>query len=422
MFNKVFNLLKFNNLLVEKLGEKAIMKAIIIGAGPAGCLTASRLGKKGIDVEVYEEHSTVGRPISCTGLVTESISEIVRLGKDTIINRIRNAELICRNAKARIRLNEFVLDRSRFDSQIAEMAVKSGATIKFGHKLNKIEHGKMSIFDIKTKKMQHIDAGKFQNNNEGNLHIIGADGPNSKIANLLNPKLKREYFIGKQTIVNGNFEKDTYKVYLGSICPGFFGWIVPENEESARIGVASRSNVNLHFEKLIEIVRKHNDIKEKEINKIGRNNRQSIQAGLIPLFNPNLALQKRDMKKNEAIKETHATNYYIVGDAANQVKATTGGGIIPGLRCADLLAKSIINKGSYRNSIAPITRELKAHLFIRNLLDRFSDNDYNELVRIVGQRNVSDVLSRTNRDSPLRLMMKLGIAEPKLWKFCLKAL
>ena len=42
--------------------------------------------------------------------------------------------------------------------------------------------------------------------------------------------------------------------------------------------------------------------------------------------------------------KTKKDNIYLVGDAATQVKATTGGGIIQGLKAAQALTNSILNK------------------------------------------------------------------------------
>ena len=42
----------------------------IVGAGPAGSYLAYLLAKQGEKVIVLEEHSAVGSPVQCTGIVT----------------------------------------------------------------------------------------------------------------------------------------------------------------------------------------------------------------------------------------------------------------------------------------------------------------------------------------------------------------
>jgi len=59
----------------------------IIGAGPSGSYLAFLLAKSGKKVQIFEEHSSVGRPVQCTGIVTSSISRFIRLKKEFVINR-----------------------------------------------------------------------------------------------------------------------------------------------------------------------------------------------------------------------------------------------------------------------------------------------------------------------------------------------
>ena len=43
---------------------------IVVGAGPAGSMSAIQLRNYGLTVLVLEEHSTIGKPLHCSGLVT----------------------------------------------------------------------------------------------------------------------------------------------------------------------------------------------------------------------------------------------------------------------------------------------------------------------------------------------------------------
>ena len=51
----------------------------IVGAGPAGSYLAYLLAKQGKEVTILEEHSKVGAPVQCTGIVTHSIEKFFRL-------------------------------------------------------------------------------------------------------------------------------------------------------------------------------------------------------------------------------------------------------------------------------------------------------------------------------------------------------
>ena len=58
----------------------------IIGAGPAGGQSAYLLAKKGYDVNIYEEHASVGKPFQCTGLATPILEKLAVPDKKLIRN------------------------------------------------------------------------------------------------------------------------------------------------------------------------------------------------------------------------------------------------------------------------------------------------------------------------------------------------
>ncbi len=394
-------------------GLKKNKRIIIIGAGPVGCYAASLLAKKGFDVEIYEEHPKIGRPVSCTGLVTKGILDIADIRKSfekSLVNRINYAEIIAgketkkgenRKIKAKIKVEDYIIDRAKFDEEIAKSAEKNGANLFLNHKFIGIDDDNLMLRNVKTKDIKKIcrDSVKC---------VIAADGPGSIIAKLLNPGKKRRFYIGKQVLAKINhtrssnkiFDKETFKVYLGDIYPKFFAWIVPEDENFARIGVGALKNINRHFDEIINLLKSEGytlNIKE-------------TQAGLIPVYDA-------DYKISGKIKGIRC---YLVGDAAGHVKATTGGGIIPGLRCAKILANCIASEKKYEPKT--VEKELKTHLFVRKILNRVSQKDYEDIIRMVGKQRVKKILSECDRDSIIQLLPKLIIAEPRLLKFGLKIL
>ena len=69
----------------------------IIGAGPAGSHLAYLLAKKGQEVNIYEDHKSIGNPVQCTGLVTDSIHQILKLPKKVIVNKITGFKVFSKN-------------------------------------------------------------------------------------------------------------------------------------------------------------------------------------------------------------------------------------------------------------------------------------------------------------------------------------
>ncbi len=363
-------------------GEHKIIA--VIGAGPIGCYLGYLLAKQNKEVSIYEEHPVIGKPMQCTGIVTQEFAKIIKPKKEFIINQLKKQRLFSKHQTAELPSKDIVLDRTKLDKYLARKALKAGAKIHLNAKFL----GMTKDFIVLAGKQNKIIKIRPK-------LIIGSDGPFSEVAHANNIFNNRQFYTGLQARVKGNFQKGTYETYFGSICPGFFAWLVPESEKTARIGLASRKNTAMLFQRFL----KAKNIKNRQI--IDR------QAGLIPIFNKNIKIRDK--------------NVFLVGDAAAQLKATTGGGLVPGLKAAEILADCIINKKNYEKEIRKLNRQLQAHLIIRRALDKFKDNDWDSLIKSIKDGKIRKILHITDRDNPITLLFKLAIAKPRLLSFLRKA-
>lgn len=340
----------------------------IIGAGPVGCYTGYLLAKEGLKVDIYEEHKEIGKPVQCAGLLAESIDSLVKLDKDIISNTIKKIKIISPDkSELDIETKEIVLDRERFDKHIANLALDAGCSIHFS---SRFENNKINKKDLKSE------------------ILIGADGPFSRVAQSIGLLNDRKYQVGMQVRAELETDPEQYKVIIKNF-PGF-AWIIPESDKIARIGLLTDSSPALHFKQLLK------EIKPKRIIE--------SNSGLIPLHNPKLPIQK--------------DNIYLIGDAATQVKATTAGGIIPGLRAAVHLSKAITKDLNYTGlCMTDVSKQLKLHLLMRNILNKFSESDYNDLVKMLDKPNIKDLFKNISRERPSLLLPKLMLRQPKLLKY-----
>ena len=353
----------------------------IIGAGPAGAYLACLLAKQGQKVKILEEHSTIGQPVQCTGIVTNSIEKFFKLKNEVIAKKLDKVMVVSKNSKIEVAVDEIVMWRGKFDRFVADMAQDAGAEILLDHKFLGFNGKKaIKVKDKKNGKTKEIKTDK----------IVGADGPFSAVAKAVGISASRCY-VGMQAKIKLSMDTSSFETYFGNDFPSFFGWCVPESENAARLGIGCFENAEHYFYKFLK-------------NRTGKKDILCWESGLIPVYNPKRALQK--------------DNVYLIGDAAAQVKATTGGGIIPSLKAAQTLCDCIINSKDYTNEFKKHSgRELFLHLMIRKILNRFSDKDYDRLVKLMCQEKVRKILKKYDRDTPIPLVANLLLKEPRFLYF-----
>jgi len=358
---------------------------LIVGGGPTGSATARRLSGAGYRVAVMEEHSEIGIPVSCAGLVTGRVLEIAGI-KDVIMNKIRGAYVHSPGGgEIKIggdRTHAFVIDREMFDKEMAEMAISEGAKYLFKRKFS----------DANKKDGKIVISGK---DSIECRCLVGADGARSRVAECFDFPGVREYVYAMQTVVPYDTEDEFVDIFLGKdIAPGFFAWIIPEGRR-ARIGlgVGEGHNLKEYFRKFLKML----DVKEG-----GKN------AGVIPLGMRG--------KLSEG-------NIFLVGDAAGQVKATSGGGIYPGLVGAKVLASSIqefMDGGncSYRREyMAEFGKELKKSMFFRKLFLKAEDKKIDAIFNSIDANIIKTINDYGDIDYPSRLAKEIVRKHTKLLKF-----
>ncbi len=365
---------------------------VIVGAGPAGGYLGYLLAKKGKEVIILEEHSIVGSPIQCTGIVTHSIEKFFKLKNDVVANRLDKVVVVSKNNKIIVDIDEVVLWRNKFDQFIVDMARDEGAKILVNQKFIGF-NGKNSI-KVKDTKNNRIKEIKTDN-------IVGADGPYSTVAKeagINSGNSISRYYIGMQAKVKMDMDKTSFETHFGNDFPNFFGWCVPESENVVRLGLACFENAQENFFRFLE-------------KRTGKKNKDVLcwESGLIPLYNPKKIIQK--------------DNVYLIGDSATQVKSTTGGGIIPSLKAAQTLSDCILNDKDYNKEFKKQSgRELLLHLKIRNALNNFSNGDYDKLLGLMNKEKVKKVFKKYDRDTPIPLVMNLIIKEPRFLYFGFKTI
>jgi len=222
--------------------------------------------------------------------------------------------------------------------------------------------------------------------------LIGCDGPLSLVGKQLN--VKNKVIFASQIRVKANFYDHEAIMYFNPQWKQLFGWIVPEGNRIYRIGIAASKNVRKWFNHYLD---------ELDIN---INNKIDQQGGIIPYG---------------IMNKLAFDNILLLGDAAGQVKATTGGGIIMLLTAAkyasnciyrcfeeDNFSKRIIQKYYEKPCSHTIGKELKLHFIIRLILENFRNKDFDIFFKIIKEAKIEHLITfYGDMDFPKTLVFKL---------------
>lgn len=344
----------------------------IIGGGPAGNYLAALLAKNGKKVYVYEEHSEIGKPVQCAGIITSDLDKFVEIKEKFLVNEVNKIRIYLAGKKVDFDLKRtnYILDRAKFDKYLAEKAMEYGVEYKLGWKFLGFENGKL----------------KFNRGKKDYDILVGADGAFSKVAKYSGLWQNRKFFVAAQITARKKVDREVVEGYIDE---GYFGYVIPENGNRARIGIVAIKNVGNYFKKFLD---KLNVKKGK------------FQSGFIPFYNPKTRIRRE--------------NIFLLGDAALQVKATSCGGILQGLMAAQELKKTILYNYDYEKLCKRrFGLDLYTSLLIRRKLEKFKRKHYEYAYGLVNQPKIKTILENYDRDYAARILFKAGVTEPRFLRF-----
>jgi len=363
----------------------------IIGGGPIGLHCAALLAEEGFETSVFEEHSNIGRPVQCAGLVSSTgIKELgVELG-NSVVNEVKGAKIFSPGSESlKIKKNKtvaYVIDRFLFDQMFYKKAKRLGCDIRLESKLIDVRNN--SLF------MQTKGRGEFIRSQT----TIGADGVHSIVRHAVFPKLFEKNFVHAfQVRAAGKFDKEFVELHFGEFAPGFFAWVVPESNTIARIGLGVSPGENAG-----EAMKQFLEKKKPNIRILSKS------SALIPIAPP--------------AKELVSGNSLLVGDAAAQTKATTGGGLIFGLKAAKACSETISNHLKHRKPLAEysknlqaVNKELAMHWKLYSYINGLKPMQFDSLIAKAKAAGVEEFLSEYGDMDRPSLFMKKMLFKPKMW-------
>ncbi|GAH55465.1 unnamed protein product, partial [marine sediment metagenome] len=208
---------------------------------------------------------------------------------------------------------------------------------------------------------------------------------------------------------NTDLDPKYVEIFLGrTIAPGFFAWAIPTNKEGteARVGLCIDNTSNNTLKQCF-----NNLLKHKSLQNITTTKRI---AGTIPLG---------------ALKKTTISNVMLVGDAAAQVKPTSGGGVYPGIICAKhcaSVALDALENRDFNNRVLrkyhklwtnEIGRELSLGMKVRKIIKSLDDKKMDKyLEKINNEKSIDIICKYGDIDYPSKLAFPLLKKNPSLVK------
>ena len=352
---------------------------VVVGGGPSGLNSARRLSKKGLDVAILERKDEIGKNVVCTGIVGKEAFDRFGLATDSILTEVQHFKLVSPSMKSVIYSHTFpfayVVDREKFDNNLAGEAVSNGATLKLNHEVVDITSDE-NFVHVKAM-IDGIQCVTFRAK-----ALILATGIDIRLNKRLGLGYSKEYIHGIQSEITFK-QNGCPEIFVGKdISPGAFAWVVPVSKEKARIGLLAKKNPQAYFEKFFRKLFPDFTLDLSEGNIMSK----PIAQGLIT--------------------KSYGNRVLVVGEAAGQVKTTTGGGIFFGLLCSDIASNKISQRfredalSSQDLSIyekcwkREIQKEILVGYYTRRICEKLSDSQVENMFQIARNDGVIPIIKK----------------------------
>ncbi len=358
---------------------------IVVGAGPAGSITAKTAALGRLDVLLIEKRQEIGDPVRCAeGVGKDALKKHIEPDNKWIAAEVKGSIIIAPDG-TEIEMSEdaalkevgYVLERKVFDRALAQKAAMAGAEVMVKTRATGLLKNNGKVTGIKAMHMGETHEIKAD-------IVIGADGVESKVGRWggIDTSLKPSDIDTCAQFLVSNIDPGDYsKFFLGEkYTPGGYVWIFPKGKNTANVGLGilgSKSGNVRAISLLQEFIENH--MPQAKI--------MEMVVGGVPVSGP--------------IKQTVTDGLMLVGDAARQSDPLTGGGITNAMDAGKMAGEVCIKakeKGDFSvNTLkeyedkwrSTIGKELSKSLQVKNLLLKLTDEELNQLAKSLKGVDVS---------------------------------
>lgn len=305
------------------------MKVVIVGAGPAGLITALNLLQKGITPLILEKGSEIESTACSEGCSLHSLNEIPFDSNPYICKRVKGVKVTFPGGSVdHIAKECAVLNRTGWLRGMAKEVELRGGEVRLNSEVTDVDRN-----GIRLKSGEKID-----------YHIlIGADGPNSCLARHLG--IRHEFIIASQyKIAFDTRDMDYLEFYCDARFADGYPWIFPK-DGVINVGVGG------DFAKLDAFVR-YKGLDSYPI--IER------EAGIMPVSGIGKLVQQ---------------NIALIGDAASMPNPASLGGLSPIIYASQILVRNMESLEDYETEVKNHPMANPILLKARHILMQFSNKD-----------------------------------------------
>jgi len=314
--------------------QEPMYDLIVVGAGPAGSMTAQAAARDEIKVLLVEKEIDIGVPVMCGEFIPSlsemkrmtpnmsNLEELFNIPKRTVVNEPQLVRFSFPGGKTvEVEFEGLVLDRKLFDKHLAVEAVKAGAETMVSTRIVDLlkDGGVIAKSGGKTLKIW-------------SRVVAAADGvysPLARKAGLYSSADSMDYGVAVEyEMANVDVDETAVEMYFGrDYAPGAYAWIIPKGDGLANVGTGMRRPYNKsgkgihHY--LENFIKRHPTASKM----LRKGQPVAFRAGLVPVGGP--------------IKKTFAEGFIAVGDAAGQTMSAVGGGIPPALICGRIAGETV---------------------------------------------------------------------------------
>lgn len=368
------------------------MRMWLLSGGPAGSCCARELALRGFDTLLLEEHETVASKVLCTGIIGINAFEEFPLPWESVVGTLGRMKAISRyGAELPYTPSQpiaYIVDKGVFNSALATQASDAGALLHTSTRAYDL------VIDDAGVHLQALVGGEQPLKVHAQLAVL-ACGVHYHLTKALGLGIPCEFLQGAQAEVPQTLTEWT-EVHLNkTFSREAFAWLVPLQSGYTRVGLMCARNARGALQRFLDTIAP-----------------QWREWGDIQIATKPIAQMP--------LRQSYAERVLVIGEAAGQVKATTGGGIYYGLLAARLAADTISQAFATGCFAAPtlqgyerawrslLADELALGLSFRKLYSWIGDRRMDGILHYIARNGLKDLIRhKANFDWHRELIVEL---------------